>query len=101
MKRLVKLSDDRLGNKMLYVLKEEYQGFGLYQRKSSNGYLIHQDYMITNDNITIQCQSYNKIIKEELLDAIDNYNSDGFFGLKVFMKDNHYYYIHPNGNTFI
>ena len=34
MKRLVKLSDDRLGNKMLYVLKEEYQGFGLYQRKS-------------------------------------------------------------------
>lgn len=101
MKRLVKLSDDRLGNKMLYVLKEEYQGFGLYQRKSPNGYLIHQDYMITNDNITIQCQSYNEIIKEELLDAIDNYNSDGFFGLKVFMRDNHYYYIHPNGNIFI
>ena len=29
MKRLVKLSDDRLGNKKLYVLKEGYQGFGL------------------------------------------------------------------------
>lgn len=36
MKRLVKLSDDRLGNKMLYVLKEEYQGFGLYQRYWQN-----------------------------------------------------------------
>ena len=30
MKRLVKLSDGRLRNKMLYVLKEEYQGFRLY-----------------------------------------------------------------------
>ena len=101
MKRLVKLSDDRLGNKMLYVLKEEYQGFGLYQRKSTNGYLIHQDYMITNDNITIQCQSYNEIIKEELLDAIDNYNNNGNFELKVFKRSENLYYVHPNGNFLI
>ena len=100
MKRLVKLSDDRLGNKMLYVLKE-YQGFGLYQRKSPNGYLIHQDYMITNDNITIQCQSYNEIIKEELLDAIDNYNNNGNFELKVFKRSENLYYVHPNGNFLI
>lgn len=101
MKRLVKLSDDRLGNKMLYVLKEEYQGFGLYQRKSPNSYLIHQDYMITNDNITIQCQSYNEIIKEELLDAIDNYNNNGNFELKVFKRSENLYYVHPNGNFLI
>lgn len=101
MKRLVKLSDDRLGNKVLYVLKEEYQGFGLYQRKSPNGYLIHQDYMITNDNITIQCQSYNNIIIEELLDAIDNYNNNGNFELKVFKHSENLYYVHPNGNFLI
>ena len=100
MTRLIKvkaLYDDELE----YVLKKEYEGFGIYQRKCPSGYFVHQDYMIANNNIIIQCQSYNNIIIEELLDAIDNYNSDGFFGLKVFMRDNHYYYIHPNGNTFI
>ena len=101
MKRLVKLSDDRLGNKMLYVLKEEYQGFGLYQRKSPNGYLIHQDYMIANNDIIIQCQSYNNIIIEELLDAIDNYNNNGNFELKVFKHSENLYYVHPNGNFLI
>ena len=51
--------------------------------------------MITNDNITIQCQSYNEIIKEELLDAIDNYNNNGNFELKVFKRNENLYYVHP------
>lgn len=57
--------------------------------------------MITNDNITIQCQSYNEIIKEELLDAIDNYNNNGNFELKVFKRSENLYYVHPNGNFLI
>ena len=100
MTRLIKvkgLYDDELK----YVLKKEYEGFGIYQCKCPSGYFVHQDYMIANNNIIIQCQSYNNIIIEELLDAIDNYNNNGNFELKVFKRSENLYYVHPNGNFLI
>lgn len=101
MKRLIKLTNDAFGNEVRYVLKKEYENFGLYQRKCNTGFFVHQDYLITNGEIIIQCEPYNEMIKEELLDAIDNYNETKKFGFKTFYRGNNVYTIHPNGKTII
>ena len=100
MKRIIFVPDELNNNK--YVLKDEYEGFGIYQRMCPTGYFVSQEWLVYNRKIGFICQSYNNFCKEELLDYIDNYNETGKFGLHGFMAkaDEHIYGVHPNVKTY-
>lgn len=98
MKRIVKVKNE-YGGDSKYTLKQECNGFALYQEKCPTGYFVSQSYLLTNNQITIVCKSFNCVCKDELLDAIDNFNEIGKFGLRVFKKSSTLYIIHSNGNT--
>ena len=69
-----------------YVLRDEYEGFGIYQEKCPTGYFVSQSWLISNnDNAELVVESYNNMCKEELLDIIDNYNETHKFGVKAVM----------------
>ena len=72
-------------NNVKYVLKEEYEGFGIYQEKTPNGYSVSQSWFISSEDGSkaLVVESYNNQCKEELLDMIDNMNSTGSFGVKA------------------
>ena len=97
MKRVIYIQD-QLNNRK-YILKDEYKGFGIYEHMTPSGFYVHQEYAITNENITVQIQSYNNQCKEELLDMIDNYNENGKFGIKAMEHDNNLYVMHPSGKV--
>lgn len=85
MKRIVKIKNS-YGSEDKYILREEYNGFGVYQHKTPSGFFVHQDWLISNnDKAELVIQSYNNLCKEELLDIIDNYNKIGRFGVKALM----------------
>lgn len=90
MKRLVYVGNN-YGTQDKYVLREEYEGFGVYQHLTPSGYFVHQDWLITNSVITVVAPSYNDFCKEELLDFIDNYNELGKFGIKAIARGNNQY----------
>ena len=95
MQRVVYVPDSLNNNK--YVLKDEYEGFGIYQRKTPNGWLVSQDWLVYNGKIGFICQSYNNYCKEELLDLIDVYNIKGRFGKNGFYTSvEGIFGIHPN-----
>ena len=94
MKRVIYIQDTLNNNK--YILQKEYEGFGIYLRMTPSGYYSHQDWLITNGNITIVCESYNSLCKEELYDAIDSYNESKRFGWKA-LKQAYGYCVHPSG----
>ena len=100
MKRVVYVPDD-LNNKK-YVLRDEYEGFGIYERMCPSGWLVHQDWLVYNGKIGFICQSYNNYCKEELMDCIDRYNEDGKFGLFGFMAkiDDNIYGVHPSNEQY-
>ncbi len=99
MKRIVYVDTDLQKEK--FVLLEEYNGFGIYQEKCPTGYFVHQSWLITNGNITLVFYSFNNYCKEELLDAIDNYNDIRRFGVKAMKHPNNLFVVHPNGNVSI
>lgn len=71
-----------------YVLKEEYNGFGVYQEKTPNGLFVHQSWLISNnENVELVINSFNQLCKEEVLDIIDNYNETQKFGVKALMHN--------------
>lgn len=85
MKRVVYIKNS-YGTNDKYILKEEYNGFGVYQEKAPSGFFIHQSWLISNnDKAELVIQSYNNLCKEELLDIIDNYNDTNKFGVKALM----------------
>lgn len=84
-----------------YILKEEYSGFGIYQEKTPTGYYMSQSYLITDTNLTIVCQSYNRICLDELKDAIDHYRKTKRFGFRAMNRGEHLYFVHPNGKQSI
>lgn len=96
MKRVIYVPDD-LNNKK-YVLKSEYEGFGIYEEMCPAGWFVHQSWLVYNGKIGFICQSYNNYCKEELMDVIDNYNECGKFGLCGFIakKEDNIYGVHPN-----
>lgn len=80
-----------------YVLIDEYNGFGIYEKMTPTGYLISQNWLLSNnDDIKLIIDSYNNICKEELLDMIDNYNNTNKFNVKAVMYCG-LYHMHPNG----
>lgn len=78
MQRVVYVPDSLNNNK--YVLREEYNGFGVYQRKTPTGYFVSQDWLVYNGKVGAISESYNRMCKEEMLDLIDTYNEKGSFG---------------------
>lgn len=85
MNRIIKIKNV-YGTENKYILTSEYEGFGIYQHKTPTGFLVHQDWLISNnENVELVIESYNNICKEELLDMIDNYNENGKFGVKAVM----------------
>ncbi len=100
MKRLVYVPDS-LNNKK-YILKEEYEGFGIYKEMAPAGCYVHQSWLVYNGKIGYISQSYNNRCKEELMDAIDNYNETGKFGLHGFMAkaEDNIYGEHPNNESY-
>lgn len=97
MKRIIKI-DGSYGQEK-YQMVEEYRCFGIYQR-ICGGTFVCQEWMIQDGAdsgaIPIQIESYNDIEKAEILDAIDSYLEDGWYGFKVFSKDDRFV-VHPNG----
>ena len=96
MKRIIYIDGDYY-YKEKYVLKEEYEGFGIYQHLCPSGFFTHQQYLISNGETTVLFPSFNRICKEELLDAIDNFNESGKFGIKCYKTINGYL-MHPSGD---
>jgi len=89
-------------NNKKYILISEYEGFGIYERKSPNGYLVSQDWLVFNGKTGFICEPYNSLCREELKDAIDRFNETGNFGLSGFMAkaEDHIYGVHPNNKSY-
>lgn len=101
-KRVIYLDDD-FGGKEKYLIKKEYEGFGLYQEMCPSGLYVHGQYLITDGDIYLKVESYNNYIFDELLDLIDYYNETGEFGVKGFIHydlvlNRNIYLMHPSGN---
>lgn len=95
-KRIIKIKDG-CGNQNKYVLITEYNGFGIYQEKTPNGFSVHQSWLISNNkDAELVINSYNGLCKEEVLDIIDNYNKRNKFGVKA-VKYCDAVCMHPNG----
>ena len=87
MKRVITIKNT-YGGEDKYVLRSEYEGFGIYQEKVPTGYFVNQSWLISNNaNAELAIKSYNSVCKEELLDMIDSYNETGKFGVKALMRD--------------
>ena len=99
MKRIIKIQGNLQEEK--FELQEEYDGFGIYERRTPNGYLVHQEWLITNDDVTVVFYSFTNYCREEVKDAIDNYNAIRKFGLKVMPRGNNTYVVHQNGTQII
>ena len=85
MKRLIKIKNS-YGTEDKYVLVDEYEEFGIYQKKCPTGYFVSQSWLISdNENAELVIESYNNLCKEELLDMIDHYKETGHFGVKAVM----------------
>ena len=85
MKRVITIKNT-YGEYDKYVLKDEYEGFGIYEEKTPSGYFVHQSWLISNnEGAELVIESYNNLCKEELLDIIDNYNEKRRFGVKALM----------------
>lgn len=83
MKRVIKI-ENVYGTDDKYILSKEYEGFGIYQEMTPNGYFVHQSWLISNNkNAELVIKSYNNLCKAELLDMIDNYNTTNKFGVKA------------------
>jgi hypothetical protein len=96
MKRIVKIPD-KLQGFIKYELKKEYGDFGIYQERCPSGFFVSQSYLISNDNISIQIESYNNVCMSEILDAIDDYNDCKKFGFKALIRP-FGYCVHPSGD---
>ena len=85
MKRVITIKNV-YGTTDKYVLRDEYEGFGIYKEKTPSGFFVHQSWLISNnENAELVIESYNNLCKEELLDIIDNYNATHRFGVKAVM----------------
>ena len=91
--------DDHLNNNK-YILKEQYNGWGIYNHKTPSGYFVHQDWLITNGEMKVIIQSYNDYCKEEVQNLIDNYVIDKKMDVKAFFEEG-FYIIHHGGNMVI
>lgn len=96
MKRIININND-YGTTNKYVLREEYEGFGIYQHKTPRGYFMHQSWLISNnENAELVVGTYNHMCEEELLDIVDNYNEKGKFGVKAVVHCGSLH-MHPSG----
>lgn len=85
MKRIIKIKNT-FGNDDKYILKDVYNGFGIYEEKTPSGYFKHQSWLISNNKgVELVINSFNRLCKEEVLDIIDNFNETGKFGIKALM----------------
>ena len=85
MKRVITINN-RYGMYDKFVLRDEYEGFGIYQEKTPSGLFVHQSWLISNNkNAELVIESYNNLCKEEVLDIIDNYKATYRFGVKAVM----------------
>lgn len=93
MKR-VEYIDGKL-QKEKFVLRNEYGGFGIYQRMTASGYLVSQEWLLVDGKtgIKLQVPSFNYICKEELLDMVDHFNEYGKFGQSGLFRGGNLYMI--------
>lgn len=102
MKRVIYLPDSL--NKNKYVLKEMYEGHGVYRHFTPSGYPVHQEWAIVreSDGFTIVIESYNDMCYDEVLDAIDSYNETGKYAIKVLQTlkgvEHGYWNMHRTGD---
>ena len=83
MKRVIYIKNV-YGTNDKYVLTKEYEGFGIYQEKTPNGFFVHQSWLISNnEDAELVIESFNNLCKEEVLDIIDSYNETNRFGVKA------------------
>ena len=87
MKRVIQIKN-AYGTNDKYVLRDEYDGFGIYEEKTPNGYFVHQSWLISNnEGVELVIDSFNNLCKEEVLDIIDSYNETKKFGIKALMHN--------------
>lgn len=90
--------DDKT-NKNKYVFLKEYKGWGIYQRKVNDCFVM-QEYLIMHEDTKIVIQSYNNYIEEEILDMIDAEVEHNKMNVKVFFRDG-FYIVHDGGDMVI
>lgn len=88
MKRVIKFERGTINksNEQKYVLAQEYEGFGVYEKVLPYGYIHYQSWLIANDKVALVCEPDNHFCKEELLDMIDYYKEKNCFGTRGFRK---------------
>lgn len=96
MDRVVYIDND-YGTKDRYVIRKQYEGFGVYNRMTPTGYFVHQDWLITDGTVMLVVPSYARMCKDDLLDMIDHFNASGQFGVKA-LKQGGKYIAHLAGN---
>lgn len=85
MKRVI-YTEHLYGGKDKFILKKEYENFGIYQEMTPSGFFTHQFWLITNGEIYLEIYSFNHYCMEEVFDLIDNYNETKEFGVKAITK---------------
>ena len=100
MQRIIKLSN-HYGTEDKFILRKEYEGFGIYQYKTPSGYFTHQHYLISNGNFTVEFPSYSNMCIEEMYDFIDEYNETGTISTKLIKQCAHRYVQHNVGGEHI
>lgn len=98
MERTIKIQTEISEEK--FRLVDEYEGVGIYQLVTPNGYYCHQNYGFKHNDKFFVSYSFMHNDKEDLYDYIDNYNNTGKYGFKAFNKGN-YYCIHQNGKIYM
>ena len=98
MERTIKIQTEVSEEK--FRLVDEYEGIGIYQKVTPNGYYLSQTFGFKVGNNFYVSYSFMNNDKEDIFDYIDNYNNTGVFGFKCFNKGS-YYCLHRNGNIYL
>ena len=80
-----------------FKLQDTYKGFGIYNGNTLEGNPINNDWLITNEDVTIIFYYFMDYNKKEVMDAIDNYADIGKFGLRVIPYESNTYVVHNDG----
>lgn len=106
MKRVIYINNT-LGNKNKFILKNEYENFGIYNEMTPSGYFVHQSYLITDDKITVVVYSFNNMCYDEILVMIDSiiesrkqHTKANYKAVWKYDKEigKYIYILHPNGD---
>lgn len=106
MKRVIYIESVQ-GREEKFVLRKEFEGFGIYEEMCPNGYFVHQSYLVADEKTIIVSYSFNSMCYAEMLDLIEsiiesrkNHEKMGYKAIKKYDKRNQkfIYILHSQGD---